>query len=310
MTLPVISFSILRGKAKKDYMILSMTGYGKSSAQYLDKVIGVEIKSLNGKSSDIRMRLPNNIKEKEIILRKQIIKSALRGKFDFTLKIGSETGGEEYSLNKDLFKKYATEIKSLQTDLGGLDGDLLQAVMRIPNVIGAVEGELDDEEWKVIERVTNEALEMLHNFRKQEGNVLKEDLETRINNIHQKLREVEPMEASRITALRERMQKNLEQFMKEENVDKNRFEQEVLFYLEKLDITEEKVRLAQHCEYFLNTLNNGDTEKGKKLAFISQEIGREINTLGAKAQQSDIQQLVVSMKDELEKIKEQLANII
>ncbi len=291
-------------------MILSMTGYGKSSAQYLDKVIGVEIKSLNGKSSDIRMRIPNNIKEKEIILRKQIIKSALRGKFDFTLKIGSELGGEEYSLNKDLFKKYASEIKSLQEDLGGLEGDLLQAVMRIPNVVGASEGELDDEEWKVIERVTEEALQMLHNFRKQEGNVLRDDLEKRVKSIHQKLIEVEPMEVARITALRERMQKNLDQYMKEENVDKNRFEQEVLFYLEKLDITEEKVRLAQHCEYFLNTLNNEDTEKGKKLAFISQEIGREINTLGAKAQQSDIQQLVVSMKDELEKIKEQLANII
>ena len=291
-------------------MILSMTGYGKSSAQYLDKVIGVEIKSLNGKSSDIRMRLPNNIKEKEIILRKQIIKSALRGKFDFTLKIGSETGGEEFSLNKDLFKKYAEELKALQSDLGGISGDMLQAVMRIPNVVGAIEGELDDEEWKVIERVTNEALEMLHNFRKQEGEVLKQDLEKRVNSIHQKLKEVEPMEEARISALRGRMQKNLDQYMKEENVDKNRFEQEVLFYLEKLDITEEKVRLAQHCEYFLNTLNNADTEKGKKLAFISQEIGREINTLGAKAQQSDIQQLVVTMKDELEKIKEQLANII
>ena len=310
MALSVISFSILRIQGKKDYMILSMTGYGKSSAHYLDKVIGVEIKSLNGKSSDIRMRLPNNIKEKEIILRKRIIKSALRGKFDFTLKIGSESGGEEFSLNKELFKKYATEIKSIQDDLGGVQGDLLQAIMRIPNVVGASEGELDEGEWKVIEQVTDEALQMLHNFRKQEGNVLKDDLETRVNNIHQSLKSVEPMETARITALRERMHKNLDQFMNEENVDKNRFEQEVLFYLEKLDITEEKVRLAQHCEYFLNTLNNEDTEKGKKLAFISQEIGREINTLGAKAQQSDIQQLVVTMKDELEKIKEQLANII
>ena len=291
-------------------MILSMTGYGKSSAQYLDKVIGVEIKSLNGKSSDIRMRLPNNIKEKEILLRKQIIKSALRGKFEFTLKIGSETGGDEYSLNKELFRKYAAEIKSMQSDLGGLQGDLLQAVMRIPNVVGAIEGELDNAEWEVIERVTSEALQMLHDFRKQEGDVLKDDLETRVNSIHRMLKEVEPMEETRITALRERMHKNLDQFMNEENVDKNRFEQEVLFYMEKLDITEEKVRLAQHCEYFLSTLNNNDTEKGKKLAFISQEIGREINTLGAKAQQSDIQQLVVSMKDELEKIKEQLANII
>ena len=291
-------------------MILSMTGYGKASEQFRDKVIGVEIKSLNGKSSDIRMRLPSNIKEKEIILRKQIIKSALRGKFDFTLKIGSETGSEEYSLNKDLFRKYAQEIKALQDELGSSQGDLLQAVMRIPNVVGAVEGELDEEEWKVIEKVTDGALQMLHNFRLQEGEVLKTDLTNRINAISQKLDEISPMEESRITNLKERMHKNLSQFMSEESVDKNRFEQEVLFYLEKLDITEEKVRLSQHCEYFLNTLNSETIEKGKKLGFISQEIGREINTLGAKAQQSDIQQLVVSMKDELEKIKEQLANII
>ena len=291
-------------------MILSMTGYGKSSEQFRDKVIGVEIKSLNGKSSDIRMRLPNNIKEKEIILRKQIIKSAIRGKFDFTLKIGSETGSEEYSLNKDLFRKYALEIQNLQSELGSASGDILQAVMRIPNVVGAIEGELDDEEWKVIEKVTADALQMLHNFRKQEGEVLQSDLIDRVNSISQKLEEITPMEESRIVSLKGRMQKNLSQFMSEESVDKNRFEQEVLFYLEKLDITEEKVRLAQHCEYFLNTLNSDIIEKGKKLGFISQEMGREINTLGAKAQQSDIQQLVVSMKDELEKIKEQLANII
>ena len=287
-----------------------MTGYGKSSGQFQNKVIGVEIKSLNGKSSDIRMRLPNNIKEKEIILRKQIIKSAIRGKFDFTLKIGSELGGEEFSLNSELFKKYAVEIQNLQSELGSVNGDVLQAVMRIPNVVGAIEGELDDEEWKAIEKVTQEALAMLEGFRLQEGKILEEDLIERINTISQKLKEIEPLEDSRIISLKERMHKNLSQFMGEESVDKNRFEQEVLFYLEKLDITEEKVRLAQHCEYFLNTLSSEKIEKGKKLGFISQEIGREINTLGAKAQQSDIQQLVVTMKDELEKIKEQLANII
>lgn len=291
-------------------MILSMTGYGKSSGQFRDKVIGVEIKSLNGKSSDIRMRLPNNIKEKEILLRKQIINSAIRGKFDFTLKIGSELGGEEFSLNSDLFKKYAQEIQSLQSEIGNVNGDVLQAVMRIPNVVGAIEGELDDEEWKAIEKITGEALTMLANFRKQEGDILETDLKERINTISSKLVEIEPLEDSRIVSLKERMNKNLSQYMNEENVDKNRFEQEVLFYLEKLDITEEKVRLAQHCEYFLSTLSSEKIEKGKKLGFISQEIGREINTLGAKAQQSDIQQIVVTMKDELEKIKEQLANII
>jgi len=291
-------------------MILSMTGYGKGSSQINGKQIKIEIKSLNGKSSDIRMRIPNNIKEKELILRKQILDSAIRGKFDVTLKIGSDSGADEYSLNTTLVKKYALELKSLQSELGLDQSDLLQAIMRIPNVVSPEEGELEENEWQAIREATDQALEMLKNFRSEEGNVLKEDLGSRAKKIKEYLESIEPLEKSRIDSVKERMHKNLSQWIKEEAIDQNRFEQEVIFYLEKLDITEEKVRLSQHCDYFLDTLNSAKIEKGKKLAFISQEMGREINTLGAKAQQSDIQQFVVMMKDELEKIKEQLANII
>jgi len=287
-----------------------MTGYGKGSSQINGKQIKIEIKSLNGKSSDIRMRIPNNIKEKELILRKQILDSAIRGKFDVTLKIGSDSGADEYSLNTTLVKKYALELKSLQSELGLDQSDLLQAIMRIPNVVSPEEGELEENEWQAIREATDQALEMLKNFRSEEGNVLKEDLGSRAKKIKEYLESIEPLEKSRIDSVKERMHKNLSQWIKEEAIDQNRFEQEVIFYLEKLDITEEKVRLSQHCDYFLDTLNSAKIEKGKKLAFISQEMGREINTLGAKAQQSDIQQFVVMMKDELEKIKEQLANII
>ena len=291
-------------------MILSMTGYGKGSSQVNGKQIKIEIKSLNGKSSDIRMRIPNNIKEKELMLRKQILNSAIRGKIDVTLKIGTESGADEYSLNTTLVKKYAKELKGLREELGLDDSDILQSIMRIPNVVSPEEGELEENEWVAIQEATDSALEMLKNFRSEEGKVLKTDLGSRVNNIKEYLSAIEPLEKSRIDSVRERMQKNLNQWIKEESIDKNRFEQEVIFYLEKLDITEEKVRLSQHCDYFLDTLNSEKIEKGKKLAFISQEMGREINTLGAKAQQSDIQQYVVMMKDELEKIKEQLANIV
>ncbi len=291
-------------------MILSMTGYGKGSSQVNGKQIKIEIKSLNGKSSDIRMRIPNNIKEKELLLRKQILNSAIRGKFDVTLKIGNETGADEYSLNTTLVKKYAKELKELREELGLDDSDILQSIMRIPNVVSPEEGDLEENEWVAIQQATESALEMLKNFRSEEGMVLKTDLGSRVTNIKSYLTGIEPLEKSRIDNVRERMHKNLNQWINEESIDKNRFEQEVIFYLEKLDITEEKVRLSQHCDYFLDTLNSEKIEKGKKLAFISQEMGREINTLGAKAQQSDIQQYVVMMKDELEKIKEQLANII
>ncbi len=287
-----------------------MTGYGKAGSNHNDKQIEFEIKALNGKSTDIRMRVPNGLKEREMLLRKMIIDHAHRGKFDVTLKYGTENGDEQFALNVPLVKKYYEELNTLKTELGIESTDMLQSIMRIPNVVAPTAEHVDDEEWKVISNMVSNALNNLKAYREEEGAAMKGDLVKRIKAIQENLTKVEPLEESRMVNLRSRMLKNLEQYLQEENVDKNRYEQEVLFYLEKLDITEEKIRLSQHCDYFIETLNIEKVEKGKKLGFISQEIGREINTLGAKAQHSEIQQLVVIMKDELEKIKEQLANIV
>ncbi len=295
---------------KNDIMILSMTGYGKGAEIFDGKEITVEIKSLNGKTSDVRLRVPNAYKQKEMELRKLVINHALRGKIDFSIKIGAGFDDDEFAINTPLIKKCAAELKTIQNELELSNTDILQSIMRIPNAVISNELEVTDEEWEAIKKATLLALDQLKDFRKEEGNSLKEDFVLRVTNINNLLDAVEPHEKERVEKLKERLTKNLNQYVKDENVDQNRFEQEIIYYLEKIDITEEKVRLKQHCIYFIDTLNNSDEEVGKKLGFISQEIGREINTLGAKAQNSDIQKIVVNMKDELEKIKEQLANII
>lgn len=295
---------------KNDIMILSMTGYGKGAEIFDGKEITVEIKSLNGKTSDVRLRVPNAYKQKEMELRKLVINHALRGKIDFSIKIGAGFDDDEFVINTPLIKKCAAELKTIQNELELSNTDILQSIMRIPNAVISNELEVTDEEWEAIKKATLLALDQLKDFRKEEGNSLKEDFVLRVTNINNLLDAVEPHEKERVEKLKERLTKNLNQYVKDENVDQNRFEQEIIYYLEKIDITEEKVRLKQHCIYFIDTLNNSDEEVGKKLGFISQEIGREINTLGAKAQNSDIQKIVVNMKDELEKIKEQLANII
>jgi uncharacterized protein (TIGR00255 family) len=196
-------------------------------------------------------------------------------------------------------------------DLGVDRGDLVQTIMRIPNVVTTEEDAIDEEEWGTVRSVVEEAMEQFSAFRRSEGDALENDLRLRIENIKNLHEQVDPFEKGRVDRLRSRLSQNLEEYMGKDNVDENRFEQEVLFYLEKIDITEEKVRLDQHCKFFLEQLDSKKTAvKGRKLSFIGQEIGREINTLGAKAYSSDIQRLVVGMKDELEKIKEQVANIV
>ncbi len=291
-------------------MILSMTGYGQASREFKDKTIRVEIKSLNGKTSDIRCKVPGSYKEKEIQLRKLVLEKAFRGKFDFSLTIESEKGDDEYGLNKLLFKKYYNEITELQKELGIEGGDIVQTILRIPNVVGGLNEELDEEEWEVVLTTCEDALDALTNFRAEEGTAAEKDLVQASANIAQLLKDVEQYEAGRIETLKERFRKNLEEFNQDEQVDRNRFEQEIIYYIEKLDINEEKVRLAQHCKYFDEVMNGESMQVGKKLGFIAQEMGREINTLGAKANQKNIQQIVVSMKDSLEKIKEQVANIV
>ncbi|MDF1696606.1 MAG: YicC family protein [Saprospiraceae bacterium] len=291
-------------------MVLSMTGYGQATNQYKDKKIQVEIKSLNGKTSDIRCKIPGSYKEKEIQLRKNILEKGFRGKFDFTLTIESDKGDDEYGLNKALFRKYYQELKELKEELSIESGDIVQAILRIPNVVGAISEEMDDEEWKVVLQTSDEAIKALNNFRAEEGTAAERDLKDASKTISELLTKVEPFELGRIETLKERFRKNLEDFKTDEKVDRNRFEQEIIYYLEKLDINEEKVRLAQHCKYFNEVLESGNPAIGKKLGFIAQEMGREINTLGAKANEKNIQQMVVSMKDALEKIKEQVANIV
>lgn len=288
-----------------------MTGYGEGKGSYKNKTITVEIKSLNGKTTDIRFKSPASYREKELELRKFIINHAQRGKFDVSISFDAESAAEEFGLNKPLFKKYWSELNQLKKEIDfGMDG-FIPAILRIPNVIQAEDGGISDAEWKVIKSATKNALENLQKFRASDGKGMMKDLKSSIKSIQKCLKEVKPFEKERIQALKDRMTRNLDEYLGKQNVDKNRYEQEVIFYLEKLDINEEKVRLGQHCKFFLEQLatDTGDS-KGKKLAFISQEIGREINTLGAKAQHSSIQKLVVKMKDELEQIKEQVANVV
>jgi len=287
-----------------------MTGYGQASNQFKDKTIQVEIKSLNGKTSDIRCKVPGSYKEKEIQLRKYLMDKAYRGKFDFSLTIESDKGDDEYGLNKALFRKYYNELTELKQELGIDSGDIIQTILRIPNVVGAINEEVDEDEWKIVMETTDDAIKALNNFRTEEGKAAEKDLKDAASSISDLLTKVEPFENGRIETLKERFRKNLEEFLTDEKVDRNRFEQEIIYYLEKLDINEEKVRLSQHCKYFNEVMDSGNPEIGKKLGFIAQEMGREINTLGAKANEKNIQQMVVSMKDALEKIKEQVANIV
>ncbi|MAT55773.1 MAG: YicC family protein [Bacteroidetes bacterium] len=287
-----------------------MTGYGRASSTYEKKTISVEVRSLNSKYTDIRLKVPSNFREREHQLRKLLTNKAERGKIEMTIEVKSMTGDDGYGLNMPLFKKYFSELSALADELGTSKEGLMQGILRIPNVVMAEDSDIDEEEWKAILNTVNEALEKFHSFRLAEGAAMEEDLRLRVNNILQALEQVNPFEKERIVLLQNRLRQNLQEFFGKENVDENRFEQEVIFYLEKIDITEEKVRLAQHCQYFLEQLDNKKTTKGRTLSFISQEMGREINTLGAKAYSADIQRLVVGMKDDLEKIKEQIANSV
>jgi uncharacterized protein (TIGR00255 family) len=287
-----------------------MTGYGRGTISENGKTITIQIRSLNSKFTDIRFKIPNNYKEKETEFRRIITNKAQRGKLDMTLELKSNLGDEGFGLNIPLFKRYFEELSSLSKELNIDHGDIIQSILRIPNVVGGAEDEIDEKEWGLVRKALNKALENFDQFRRSEGAAMEKDLRLRINNIVTSLKQINPFEEGRVTRLRNRLKQNLEEFLGKENVDENRFEQEVLFYLEKIDITEEKVRLGQHCKYFLEQLDMDTTQKGRKLSFISQEMGREINTLGAKAYSSDIQRFVVSMKDELEKIKEQVANSV
>ena len=291
-------------------MIYSMTGFGQAKGTYNGKTIKVEIKSLNGKTTDLRLKMPSSYKSKEIAIRNQILNVAIRGKVDTNISIESALGDEVYSIRAELFKQYYNELNRVSDDLNIKNGDVLQSIMRIPGVLFQKEVEFSVEEWDAVQSIIKDALEQFDKFRLSEGDAMYNDLVSNLDSIRASLNSVDEHEENRVTKLKERIRKNLEQFIQDEGVDKNRYEQEILYYLEKLDINEEKMRLAQHCNYFEEVLKEDKPSKGKKLAFISQEMGREINTMGAKAQEHNIQQIVVTMKDDLEKIKEMMANVL
>ncbi len=285
-------------------MIQSMTGFGKHVIQLPSKKISVELKSLNSKSLDLNARMPSAYREKELELRKIIADTLSRGKVDFSLYVeftGDETSAE---VNEDAVKNYMKQLRSIA------DGDdlrLLEMALRMPDALKTEREDIDEEEYGNILTAVKEALREINGFRSEEGAILEKDFLLRIQNLQILLGKVEQMDPERQSDVRTRLEKALSDL--QADVDANRFEQELIYYLEKYDITEEKVRLANHLNYFAETLNSPDSN-GKKLGFISQEIGREINTIGSKANYAPMQQLVVQMKDELEKIKEQMLNVL
>ncbi|MDE5418942.1 YicC family protein [Labilibaculum sp. DW002] len=292
-------------------MLTSMTGFGKATLELENKKVSIEIKSLNSKQLDIFTRIPNLYKEKDLVLRNDIKKQLERGKVELSIFIESVGAEKETKINQPIVEAYYRQLNELSKELGiELDKEpILQTIVKLPDALKVEYQALDEEEWNQIFDGFKVALSEIMDFRNQEGKALQEDIFARIKNIEQLLDEVPQYENDRIETVKTRINDNLNDFVEKQNVDKNRFEQEIIYYLEKLDITEEKVRLANHCKYFMETSSAGNSV-GKKLGFIAQEIGREINTLGSKANDSNIQKIVIDMKDELEKIKEQLLNVL
>ena len=285
-------------------MIHSMTGYGKSVLQLADKTISIEIKSLNSKSLDLNMRMPSAYRSKELGLRKSIAAELIRGKVDFSLHV--DTSGKEThtNVNTTVINKYIQQLEAVST---GTRMQFLQMAIRMPDAISTERDDVDENEWDNIYIEIRKAIENISQYRLEEGIVLEADFKKRIGIINNLLKEVLKIDPERIINVRERLNKGVCEL--KEKYDENRFEQELVYYIEKFDITEEKVRLQNHLEYFIKTLSSGESN-GKKLGFISQEMGREINTIGSKANFAPMQKLVVQMKDELEKIKEQLLNVL
>jgi len=291
-------------------MIKSMTGYGLASADQENVKFAVEIKSLNSKFLELNLKMPRAYTDKELLLRNICSKEIERGKVNVSITIErSEENLKGATINAALLSKYYKQLQDINLDLGANSNNLLQAVLSFPEVISYTEEVVNEGEWDILYGTFQTALKNFNQFRETEGAVLKEDLELRIKNILGFFAQIEVLAPLRIPQIRARLNQFLEEHVGKVNIDQNRLEQELIYYIDKLDITEEKIRLQSHCDYFTETLKSKDAN-GKKLGFISQEIGREINTMGAKANDAQIQQLVVGMKEELEKIKEQLLNVI
>ncbi|MDR4951766.1 DUF1732 domain-containing protein [Chryseobacterium sp. ES2] len=285
-------------------MILSMTGFGRAEDVFEGKKITIDIKSLNSKSFDLNIKIPLRYKEKEFEIRKILNDRIIRGKVDCYVNIENLEESNDVKINKNLIDSYINELKNIASD--GPNFEYLKMAVRLPDAITSRPDELTEGEWEALAKIVNNAVDRFEEFRRTEGSILHEELNRNIQNIDKYLGEVIPFEEERIVSVKERYQKSLKEF---ENVDETRFYQEMAYFTEKLDISEEKVRLGQHLKYYKEVMDN-ESFNGKKLGFISQEIGREINTLGSKANHADIQKLVVMMKDDLEKIKEQTLNVL
>lgn len=288
-----------------------MTGFGKATVDYGTKKVIVEVKSLNSKQLDINLRTPSLYKEKDIEIRNMIKNVLERGKVDMYIYFDNAEDEKDVAVNQSVVKQYYKQMLEVSSSLGiEIDkGELLQTVMRFPDTMQVKMDELDEEAWNALKSAIEKALADVDQFRIQEGKVLIADILKRVDLIKSLSAEVPQFEKQRVVTIKQRLQDKMKEWCEIKNIDENRLEQEIIYYLEKLDITEEKVRLANHCKYFIETVEQEEAP-GRKLGFIAQEIGREINTMGSKANDHDIQKLVVRMKDELEKIKEQSFNVL
>lgn len=291
-------------------MIKSMTGYGRATSEIGERMYIAEIKTLNSKQFDVQLRLPADLKEKELDIRKLLANRFERGKVELNLSVGENGISEAVFINREVAKKYYAELTALQHELGITDQtQLMPTLLKFPEVLQHKSETPDQEQWRRMLEMIESAILLCDQSRQLEGEKLRAEFEKGILAIRDLLQQVAPFEEERLQRIRKKFRNELEATFDKENIDENRFEQEIIYYIEKIDINEEKVRLKSHCEYFVQTMNEGGT-CGKKLGFILQEVGREINTLGSKANHLNIQRLVVLMKDELEKIKEQLFNIL
>lgn len=291
-------------------MLYSMTGFGRAEARINSKQVVAEIKSLNGKQFEMTTKLPPILRAYELDIRNLLNNTLLRGTIDLTINIKQDGASKPMVVNTELAVFYYNSMRQIAEQLNIPEENSLSTIMRMPEVVAADQDVLPEAEWEIVKQAVISAAEALMLHRKREGEALYNDLVLRIKNIEALLEKILPLEGARIEKVRTRINQSLNEFVGKEKMDQNRFEQEMIYYLERMDFSEEKTRLSQHCAYFYETLAKEDTGKGKVLGFIMQEIGREINTLGSKANDAIIQQLVIGMKDELEKAKEQILNIL
>lgn len=291
-------------------MIRSMTGFGKAEFEVGNKKFTLEIKTLNSKQLDINTRIPAMYREKDLEIRKLMSEMLIRGKVDFALYLDNLGNESTSRINQAIIRDYYRQLSEVHQELGlEINETIMQSIMRLPETVKMVYDELDETEWLVVRENLVKTLEELNRFRDQEGLALQADIVNNIQNILDLLKQAEPFENQRMENVKAKIMDSLNELQLNGNIDKNRFEQELIYYMEKLDINEEKVRLANHCSYFTETMAEAEPS-GRKLGFIAQEIGREINTLGSKANESNLQRIVVQMKDNLEKIKEQVLNVL